>query len=140
LKPPCIVVVQHILPALRVSVAKKLIEKHGLKKKETAEIMGLTPAAITQYLNRTRGDSAQKIIKGSNDVMNLISEIASDLAHGESSANKIVSKLCFACHILQTEGLICDLHKEAMPSLTKIESCVCNPYIIVDDQKQVDLK
>jgi predicted transcriptional regulator len=139
LKPPCIVVVQHILPALRVSVAEELIEKHGLKKKETAEIMGLTPAAITQYLNRTRGDSAHKIIKGSNDVMNLVSEIASDLAHGESSINKIVSKLCFACHILQAEGLICDLHKEAMPSLTQIESCICSSYSIIGDQKQVDL-
>ena len=135
MKPPCIVVVQHILPALRVSVAEELIEKHGLKKKETAETMGLTPAAITQYLNRTRGDSAHKIIKGSNNVMNLISEISNDLAHGESSADKIVSKVCFACRILQAEGLICDLHKEAMPSLTQIESCMCNFETSMDEQK-----
>ena len=140
MKPPCIVVVQHILPALRVSVAVELIEKHGLKKKETAEIMGLTPAAITQYLNRTRGDSAHQIVKESKNVTNLISEIAKDLAYGESSVDKIVSKLCFACHILQTEGRICDLHKEAMPSLTQIESCVCSPYNIINDQKQADLK
>ena len=135
MKPPCLVVVQQILPALRVSIANELTEKYGLKKKETAEKMGLTPAAITQYLNRTRGNNAHKTIEKSKEVRNLVSDIANDLVHGESPANKIVTKLCFACHILQGEGLICNLHKEAVPSLTQIESCMCNFEPSMDERK-----
>jgi predicted transcriptional regulator len=120
---------------LRVSIANELTEKHGLKKKETAEKMGLTPAAITQYLNRTRGNNAHETIEKSKEVKNLVSDIANDLVHGESPTNKIVTKLCFACHILQGEGLICNLHKEAVPSLTQIESCMCNFEPSMDERK-----
>jgi len=120
------VVVQYILPALRVTVAKELIEKHGLRKTEVAEKMGVTPAAVTQYLNKTRGGAATSIIEGSSRIMDLISDITSDLAEGRSPSDMLLMKLCRACYAMRAEGLICSLHKEAMPSLRQLETCACS--------------
>jgi len=119
------IVVQYILPTLRTAIAKELIEKHGLRNTEVAEKMNVTPAAITQYLNKSRGESASTIIEGSSRVMNLVSEITRDLAQGESPADMLLLKLCLACNAVRSEGLICDLHKEEMPSLRQV-SCACS--------------
>ena len=35
LKPPCMIVVQHILPVLRVTIAKEFIEKYGLRRRRS---------------------------------------------------------------------------------------------------------
>ncbi|MEM3391769.1 MAG: helix-turn-helix domain-containing protein [Archaeoglobaceae archaeon] len=46
--------VKYILPAIRAMVAKELIER-GYKIKEVAEMLGLTQAAVSQYLASKRG-------------------------------------------------------------------------------------
>lgn len=120
------IVVQYILPALRVAIAKELIEKHGLRKTEIAEKMDVTPAAITQYLKRSRGETASNVVEASSKVMDMVSEISRDLKEGGSPADQLLYKMCLACHAVRAEGLICDLHMEAMPSLRQIETCACS--------------
>jgi len=119
------IVVQYILPALRTAIAKELIEKYGLRNTEVAEKMNVTPAAVTQYLNKSRGGTASTTIEGSSRVMGLVSEITRDLAEGESPADLLLLKLCRICQAVRAEGLICDLHREEMPSLRQV-SCACS--------------
>jgi predicted transcriptional regulator len=125
MKPPCMIVVQHILPALRVAIAKELVYNYKLKKTDVSELMGLTPAAITQYLNRSRGENA-KILEDSSEVNNLIKEIAQDMVEGESPPDMLLLKMCRICHVVRTEGLICDLHMKAMPKLRSVQPCACS--------------
>lgn len=120
------VVVQYILPALRVSMAKELIDKYGMRKTEVAEKMDVTPAAITQYLNRSRGGVAYGMVERSSKVMDLLSDLTRDLAEGKSSPDKLLAKLCMACRAARAEGLICELHKGVMSSLREVESCACS--------------
>jgi len=75
MKPPCMIVVQHVLPPLRVAIARELIETHGLKKTKVSKLMGLTPAAITQYMNMKRGETSESIIN-SDKVREIVSKIA----------------------------------------------------------------
>jgi len=126
LKPPCTIVVQYILPALRGAIARELVEEYGLSKTEAAERMGMTPAAITQYLNRSRGDTASAIVERSEGVVKIVSDISRDLFQGESLVDVLLMKLCLACRAVREEGLICDLHREAMPSLEQVETCACS--------------
>lgn len=126
MKPPCMIVVQYILPALRVAIAKELIERYGLRKTEVADKMDVTPAAITQYLNRSRGDTASAIVERSEGVVKIVSDISRDLFQGESLVDVLLMKLCLACRAVREEGLICDLHREAMPSLEQVETCACS--------------
>jgi len=132
------VVVQYILPALRVAITKELVEQYGLRKTDVAEKMGVTPAAITQYLNRSRGETASTMIESSGKVMDLISDMARDLALGESPVDMLLLKLCLACRVVRSEGLICDLHREAMPSLRQIDSCACSLGLVGLSQEQPD--
>jgi predicted transcriptional regulator len=119
------IVVKDILPAIRVLISRELVEKHGLMKSKAASLMGLTPAAITQYLNTSRGDNTT-IIEGSKKVAELISDIALDMIHGKSPPDMLLLKMCRICQIVRTEGLMCELHMEALPGLKTVQSCTCS--------------
>lgn len=134
MKPPCTIVVQHILPALRLEIAKELIQVHGLRRAEAAGKMGVTPAAVTQYLKGSRGDAAAARIEGSRKVMELVSEISRDIAEGGSPLDVLLLELCRACHAVRAEGLICELHRDALPGLRGIETCACSLGLVAFDQ------
>ncbi|HIH88656.1 TPA: hypothetical protein HA344_05550 [Candidatus Bathyarchaeota archaeon] len=126
MKPPCMIVVQHILPALRLEITRDLVEKHGMKRSVAAAKMAITPAAVTQYLSRARGGSATTLIEGNGKVMELVDELSRDIAAGESPLDVLLLKLCRACAAARSEGLICQLHKEAMPGLVDLKGCSCS--------------
>ena len=119
------IVVKDILPSIRVLIARELVEKHGLKKSKVAVLMGLTPAAITQYMNSSRGDNT-KIIEGSKKIRELISDITQDMVHGESPPDMLLLKMCMICQIVRSEGLMCELHMQATPGLRTVQPCACS--------------
>jgi predicted transcriptional regulator len=125
MKPPCIIVVRYVLPSLRVLIARELIEKHGLSRVRAAEKMELTPAAITQYLKKVRGETAIQLIESSDETVKIISEMASDLAKGEASVYDVLQNICKICQIMRSNGLLCEMHKEILPALKKLEVCTC---------------
>ena len=125
MKPPCMIVVKDILPSIRVLLARELVEIHGLKKTKTANLMGLTPAAITQYLNTSRGDNT-KLIEGSIKIREMISDMAQDMVQGDSPLDMLLLKMCLICQIVRSEGLMCELHMQAMPGLRTIQPCACS--------------
>lgn len=127
MKPPCVVVVQYVLPAIRVLIAKELIEKHGLKRVRVAEKMGITPAAVTQYLKEIRGKRAIKIVESSGEAIKVVSKIADGLAKDEASVYDVMADICRACHIILSSGLLCEMHAEILPALKKckISECTC---------------
>jgi predicted transcriptional regulator len=119
------IVVQHILPALRVAIAKELVNNYELKKTEVSELMGLTPAAITQYLNKSRGENA-KILENSSEVSTLVKNIAKDMVEDESTPDMLLLKMCHICQVIRTEGIMCELHMQAMPKLRSVQPCACS--------------
>ena len=125
MKPPCMVVVQHILPALRLEITIELVEKYGMKRTDAAAKMGITPAAVTQYLSRARGGSATNLLEGNEKVMELVDELSRDISAGESPLDVLLLKLCRACSAARSEGLICQLHRESMPGLVDLKGCSC---------------
>jgi uncharacterized protein len=43
------------LPVIRKEIAESMINDYGLNQKETAKKLGITPAAVCQYLSKKRG-------------------------------------------------------------------------------------
>ncbi len=125
MKPPCIIVVRYILPTIRVLIAKELISVHGLSRVRAAKMMGLTPAAITQYLKNVRGETAVKTVESSDEATKAISEMADHIANGDASAYDMLLDLCKICRITRAEGLLCEMHKTILPVLREIEACEC---------------
>ena len=129
MKPPCMIVVQYVLPALRVLIARELIQKHGLSRVRVAEKMELTPAAVTQYLKKVRGETAVQLIESSDEAVKIISETANDLAKGDASVYDVLQNICKTCQIMRSEGLLCEMHKDILPALKKKEVCECEFHL-----------
>jgi len=54
-RTPCEQLIWNGIPAIRKELAEALIKEFGLSQREAAEKLGLTPAAICQYLSKKRG-------------------------------------------------------------------------------------
>jgi predicted transcriptional regulator len=95
------IVVQHLLPPIRAAISKKLVEEHGLKKSKVSQLMGLTPAAVTQYLNKKRGDDLE-LINQSPRINELISDLAEDLASDSSKPDMLLLQMCRICQVARS--------------------------------------
>lgn len=129
MKPPCMIVVQYVLPAIRVVIMKNLIENYNVRKIDASAKMDLTPAAITQYLKGERGATFVDKIEKSEKTMKIILELAEALASDHIPAERAIDKLCEACSTIRAEGIICELHKDKLPSLKESACAICEHSI-----------
>lgn len=56
-RTPCEYMLWNGIPTIRKELAETLIKQFGLSQREAAEKLGLTPAAICQYLSKKRGNT-----------------------------------------------------------------------------------
>ncbi|NYT00165.1 MAG: helix-turn-helix domain-containing protein [Methanocellales archaeon] len=106
MKLPCELVVWYVLPIIRSELAKELV-KLGLSQKEVSKRLGITQAAVSQYLNDKRG----RDIKFKVDVKEEIKEIAKDTAIDNAFSN-LTLRICEVCTRVKTDKTLCELHKE----------------------------
>ena len=52
---PCEYMMWNGLPVIRKEIAESMINNFGLNQKEAAKKLGVTPAAVCQYLSKKRG-------------------------------------------------------------------------------------
>lgn len=123
--PPCVVVVRYILPAIRAQIARELTNNYGLRRSEASKKMGVTPAAVTQYLGGVRGERAGAMVESSKEVAEAISQIAESLVKNEDPVYDVLDKLCRTCRAIKSNGLLCNIHKEIVPVLKEREACEC---------------
>lgn len=133
MKPPCVIVVKYLLPAIRVLVTKELIEKHNMRKIDASEKMELTPAAITQYYKGERGTTLTTEIEQSPEAMKMISKLAETIAREEATPEGVIEKLCEICAAIRYERVICKLHQESLPTLDVCKCATCYPQPKTED-------
>ena len=70
-----------LIPALRAILAKKLAEQHKIREDEISKMLGVTQAAVSNYIRGTRGDP--KLISqlsSQKQIIEMIDEISENLA------------------------------------------------------------
>jgi len=77
-KMPQEIEVWYLIPALRRELATVFIKEHGLKQKEIADILGITEAAVSQYLKAKRGTDVKFLPKESEAIKKAAKNILSD--------------------------------------------------------------
>jgi len=100
-----------LIPALRAILAKKLAGNHKIREDEISKMLGVTQAAISNYIRGIRGDpkliekllSEEEVAKMIND---LSDSLASDMAYTPSSLSKFIG----LCNYIKSSLLICDIH------------------------------
>ena len=100
-----------LIPALRAILAKKLAEVHKIREDEISKMLGVTQAAVSNYIRGTRGDPnlIAKLL-AEEQVAKLLDELsehlASDMAYTPSSLSKFIG----LCNYIKSSLLICDIH------------------------------
>jgi predicted transcriptional regulator len=85
----CDTMVRHFLPPMRAEMVSRLVQRQGLSQSDAAKRLGVTRAAVSQYLSRKRGAGEVQI---SNELDNIIDRWALAVVTGESDIN-----LCDVC-------------------------------------------
>ena len=96
--------VWYLIPALRRELARIFIENYGLSQKKAAKILGITDAAISQYLSSKRGSE----VKFSREEIEKIKKIAKEIINNEAEVMKKIYGLSVS---LRGSKAICNIHK-----------------------------
>lgn len=109
--------VWYLIPALRREFAKIFVEDYKLKQREAAEYLGITEAAISQYIKSKRGNE----IKFPSEATKEIKKSAKEIIENKGDIMKEIYKLCVS---LRKSKIMCDFHRTKDKKISK--SCdVC---------------
>lgn len=100
-----------LIPALRAILAKDLANNHDIREDEISKMLGVTQAAISNYIRGTRGDP--KLIEklmSEPQVSEMIKDISSNLASDMAYTPASLSKFIGLCNYIKSSLLICDIH------------------------------
>jgi uncharacterized protein len=87
------------LPVIRKEIAERMIINFGINQKEAAEKLGITPAAVCQYLSNKRG-------KLKIDDQELLKEINLSAERILNDADiDVMKETCRICKIFQVKGV-----------------------------------
>ena len=100
-----------LIPALRAIIAKTLAEKHEIREENISKMLGVTQAAVSNYIRGIRGDPEliEKLL-GEEQVANMINEISDDLSSDRAYTPSSLSKFIGLCNYIKSSLLICDIH------------------------------
>ena len=100
-----------LIPALRAILAKTLAEKHEIREDQISKMLGVTQAAVSNYIRGTRGDPELiKKLVAEEQVFEMISEISTDLASDRAYSPSSLSKFIGLCNYIKSSLLICVIH------------------------------
>jgi len=112
-----------LIPALRAILAKKLMEMYNIQEEDISKMLGVTQAAISNYIRGTRGNP-ELITKllSIKEVSEMVDEIASNLSTNMAYTPASLSKFIGLCNYIKSSLLICDIHHNLE---TNIDEAVC---------------
>jgi len=108
MRPPCEIMTNYILPAVRAQIARELIEKHNFTQVSAANKLGMSQSAMSRYLALNRGSRTQL----SDEFVRSIRMVAEDLANRDSPSSLTIEETCRICISLRRSGDFCKLHRE----------------------------
>jgi predicted transcriptional regulator len=100
MKLPCELGVWYILPSIRASLVQELTGM-GLPQKNVAGMLGITPAAVSQYTSGKRGCKVELGV----EAMRAIQELAGDMAQDRKVDLRL--RMCGICSLVRADSLPC---------------------------------
>ena len=100
-----------LIPALRAILAKRLAEDHNIREEQISKMLGVTQAAISNYIRGTRGDpSLIAKLLSEKQVAAMIDELSDNLASDVAYTPSSLSKFIGLCNYVKSSLLICEIH------------------------------
>ena len=100
-----------LIPALRAILAKNLANEHHIREDEISKMLGVTQAAISNYIRGTRGDPKliEKLLED-KQVADMLDDISESLSSDKAYTPSNLSKFIGLCNYIKSSLLICDIH------------------------------
>jgi predicted transcriptional regulator len=117
---PYEIIHRSVVPAIRYMTAINLIEKHGFTQKEAASKLGVTQAAISNYVRRTRAVAVK--IDSVKHVKESVEKLTELLLDGDVNNPEITETFTEICEYMRKKRLLCSFHKKMEPEYT-IDKC-----------------
>ncbi|MFQ5815481.1 MAG: transcriptional regulator [Candidatus Hydrothermarchaeaceae archaeon] len=105
MKSPCELVVWYVLPSIKSDLTKELINR-GMSQKDVASMLGLTEAAVSQYVKGKRGGKIQ-LEEGAKDA---IGKLADEIVAGGQL--NLITEVCRVCGRVKADRTLCGPHME----------------------------
>lgn len=113
-----------IIPALRSMVAKKLVNTYHLPQQKVAELLGITQAAVSNYVRDVRGVSVS--LEGLEEAQKLADEIVKAILQGVDQVT-LMKKFNEAVKVIKAKRIMCGLHQKLEPELDAEKCNLCEP-------------
>ena len=94
---PCEKAVWYYLPQIRADLAIELV-KTGMTQSQAAKKLGVTPAAVSQYIHKKRGLQSPKSRIYRQEIKAAVKKICE-----EATIEELHVIVCNCCHLLQKE-------------------------------------
>lgn len=120
---PCEVAVKSVVPAVKALMAQALVEKHGLKQGQAAELLGISQSAVSKYTHRIRGCIIK--IGDVEEVQVHIESMVTLITNGGYEKADLLRLFCQTCEAIRGKGLMCECCKRASPGLVISECRLC---------------
>lgn len=105
---------------MRALMARTLLEKHQMKEKQAAQLLGISQSAVSKYSRRVRGTTLP--IQNNGDVQTIVDQMINLLLHEPGKKTEVMKLFCHACTLIRKKGLMCPFCQRNA-SETKTESC-----------------
>ena len=100
-----------LIPVVRAIMAKKLSGEYHLKEGDIAKLLGVTQAAISNYVRGARGDTQLvEKLRGVPEVMRMIDDITKEVASHKRFGASSMAKYIELFNYIRQSLLICDVH------------------------------
>ena len=109
-----------VIPAIKALMAKELVEEHGLKQDQVAEILGISQSAVSKYSRKVRGYAIK--LDDVAEVQPLINDMIILLMNGTYRRTDFLELFCQTCLAIRKTSLMCKFCQKSDPKI-KIEEC-----------------
>ncbi len=124
-----------LIPAVRVIIARKLANEHNMKEDRIAKILGITQAAVSNYVRGTRGDN-QLVSKLENipEIRRMIYDITKEIVVNNSFRASTMAKYIRLFNYIRESYIICDVHHTLEKNIDK-EACEACANTLVSEKR-----
>lgn len=92
----CEMIARQYIPSMRAELVYRLVKERGVPQSRVAEWMGITRAAVSQYLNKKRGSGLGEL---SEDLDAMLEIWAEGVISGDGGIT-----ICDVCHCVRVFG------------------------------------
>jgi predicted transcriptional regulator len=119
-----------LITAIRAILSKKLIHDYSLREETVAKLLGITQAAVSNYIRGTRGDlSLVAKLEANFEVMKMINDIAKDLSLNKAYSPSTMTKFIQLCNFMRYTFIICDVHHSIESNIDKSFCVHCEVFL-----------